>query len=89
VKVIITPTGEVCSVYSDDFTYCEAGEGKKLIMRASHVEPTMEGEGWGVDLSPVGGPSCLGVFEKRKDALAAEVKWLEENLVRAVNFVNI
>lgn len=47
------------------------------IQRGSHVEPTLAGQ-WTADLSPVGGP-VLGPFDKRIEALAAEVAWLQQN----------
>lgn len=55
----------------------EAGAG--TIRRASHVEPTSQGL-WGADLSPVNGP-LLGPFRTRREALDAEVAWLEENFL--------
>nr|WP_146393140.1 hypothetical protein [Allorhodopirellula solitaria] len=52
------------------------------IRRGSHVEPTSGGQ-WTSDLSPVAGPT-LGPFDKRSEALAAEVTWLHRNwLVRS------
>ena len=48
------------------------------VRRASHVEPS-DG-GWTADLSPVGGP-VLGPYRERKDALAAEVDWIERNVL--------
>jgi hypothetical protein len=48
--------------------------GQVTIRRASHVEPTDQGQ-WQADLSPVGGP-VLGPFALRSEALAAEVDWL-------------
>jgi hypothetical protein len=49
--------------------------GRLSIARGSHVEPTADGR-WTADLSPAGGP-LLGPFERRSQALAAEVAWLE------------
>jgi hypothetical protein len=51
--------------------------GPPRISRASHVEPDENGR-WLADLSPVGGP-VLGPYDKRNEALVAEVAWLEEN----------
>jgi hypothetical protein len=48
--------------------------------RASHVEPDDRGR-WLADLSPIGGP-VLGPFDRRSEALEAEVTWLEENWLR-------
>lgn len=36
------------------------------------------------DLSPVGGP-LLGPYQRRSEALAAEVQWLAEHLARLVS----
>ncbi len=54
--------------------------GSPAIARASHVEPDEEGRWW-ADMSPVGGP-LLGPFERRSEALAAEVGWLEGQFAR-------
>ena len=51
--------------------------GRPAISRASHVEPDPHGR-WFADLSPVAGPK-LGPFERRSQALAAEISWLETN----------
>ena len=51
--------------------------GVVAIRRASHVEPTDQGQ-WQADLSPVGGP-VLGPFVLRSEALAAEVEWLRRH----------
>lgn len=48
------------------------------IARASHVEPTAAGQ-WTADMAPSGGP-VLGPFQKRSEALAAEVEWLREKM---------
>ena len=54
-----------------------AALGAPRITRASHVEPDESGR-WLADLAPVGGP-VLGPFERRSEALEAEVAWLEAN----------
>lgn len=48
--------------------------GPTEIRRASHVEPTLDGQ-WIADMRPLAGP-LLGPFPKRSQALAAEVAWL-------------
>ena len=53
--------------------------GQVSIRRASNVEPDEEGQWW-ADLSVSGG-GVLGPFPKRSQALAAEVAWLEANLL--------
>jgi len=76
IEVIITPIGLTKSVFDDllDLRCLGAIE----IKRGSHVEPTEDGQ-WTADLSPVGGPLLLGLFDKRSEALAAEVAWLQQN----------
>ena len=59
-----------------------AALGRVEIARASHVEPTEDGQ-WLADLRPVAGP-VLGPYARRSEALAAEVAWLETHwLIRS------
>jgi hypothetical protein len=44
------------------------------IRRASHVEPTEDGQ-WTADMAPCDGP-ILGPFGLRSEALEAETQWL-------------
>ncbi|WP_315853770.1 hypothetical protein [Roseiconus lacunae] len=53
--------------------------GRISIERGSYVEPNFDGQ-WTADLSVVDGP-VLGPYDKRSDALAAEVTWLNANWV--------
>lgn len=55
-----------------------SGLGNAKIKRASHVEPDKDGKWW-ADMAPSGGGK-LGPFDKRSEAIAAEIKWLEERL---------
>jgi hypothetical protein len=61
--------------------------GTVRTIRASHVEPiSASGQQklprWNVDLSPVNGPSSLtDTFETREEALKAETRWIEENVL--------
>jgi hypothetical protein len=73
--------GIVETLYEDDLNLDQIGEMD--IRRASHVEPNNNGK-WIVDLSPVNGPK-LGPFKKRKDALKAEVKWINKNYFNKKN----
>jgi hypothetical protein len=75
VNLIIESDGRVRGVYSEVIDLAALGPAR--ITRASHVEPDESGR-WVADLSPVGGP-ILGPFDRRSDALEAEVYWLEEN----------
>lgn len=70
--------GVVRAIYADELAEVlgDLG-GAPGIRRASHVEPRADGQ-WEADLGPVGGP-VLGPFRFRRDALAAEVQWLERH----------
>lgn len=72
---IVETSGTVRSIYSDAVPLSRLGV--PAIRRASHVEPTASGQ-WTADLAPVDGPS-LGPFDRRADALAAEVAWLRRH----------
>lgn len=67
------PTGVVLCLYGEAIDLGVLGE--LSIRRASHVEPDAQGRWW-ADLAPVSGP-CLGPFDRRSQALAAEQTWLE------------
>lgn len=75
-RVKIAPGGAARMIYDEalDLT----GLGKAEIKRASHVEPDKDGKWW-ADMGPSGGEK-LGPFDKRSDAIVAEVQWLEERL---------
>jgi hypothetical protein len=73
--LFISPTGTVHCLYTEELDLGVLG--RRSIRRASHVEPTAEGQ-WTADLSPLGGP-VLGPFPLRSEALAAEVRWIEQN----------
>jgi hypothetical protein len=79
VNLIIEPDGQVRGIYGEEIDLAALGTPK--ISRASHVEPDAHGR-WLADLSPVGGP-VLGPFDRRSEALAAEVGWLEEKWLAA------
>jgi hypothetical protein len=74
--VWIRPDGAVCVVYEDGLRGLLA-LGRATICRASHVEPTPDGQ-WTADLDPMAGP-VLGPFETRTAALEAERDWLEQH----------
>jgi hypothetical protein len=71
----IEADGSVRTIYGEDIPL--EAIGRVRIERASHVEPDAEG-GWEADLTPVGGPVLTG-FERRSEALEAELDWLETN----------
>ncbi len=74
-NLVIEADGRVRGVFGEEIDL--AALGTPRISRASHVEPDEEGR-WLADLAPVGGP-ILGPFERRSEALDAEVAWLEAN----------
>lgn len=79
---VIDKEGNVLTIYDDSLTEFTEQGGTITTKRASHVEPAdVFGDGglWTADLSPVGGPA-LGPFRTRKEALDAELKWLDQNL---------
>lgn len=63
-----------------DETIALGALGRVKIERASHVEPNGVGAWW-ADLAPVSGPR-LGPYGRRSDALAAEIGWLNEYVLR-------
>ena len=71
----IDPAGTIRCVYDEALQMTELGAVS--IQRASHVEPTSDGQ-WTADLTPVAGP-VLGPFVQRSAALAAERVWLDEH----------
>ena len=74
-EILIAADGTIRMVFDDRFN--SKGLGVLKIKRGSHVEPTPDGR-WTADLSPVDGP-VLGPFDKRKEAIDAEVAWLNAN----------
>ncbi len=76
-QLVIESGGRVRCVYGEEFSLETLGQ--MTVTRASHVEPDSTAR-WFTDLSPVGGPH-LGPFERRSQALYAELRWLEENIL--------
>ena len=74
-QLIVDPRGTIRGVYAEHLDLTAIGQPR--IIRASHVEPTADGQ-WTADLSPVGGP-VLGPFPLRSQALDAEINWLHLN----------
>ncbi len=80
-KLLVRPDGTVLSIYQEAIDLTALG--RPTIARASHVEPTPEGL-WQADLTPVGGP-VLGPFDRRSEALQAELDWLQDHwLTRSI-----
>jgi len=74
-RLLVRPDGTVRAIYTEAIDL--AVLGRPTITRASHVEPGQDGR-WRADLTPVGGP-VLGPFDRRSEALEAEVAWLERH----------
>jgi len=79
--IVIETDGTLRAIYSDALAPVLALCSEKTIARASHVEPNADGK-WEANLAPVGGP-ILGPFDRRQDALDAEVAWLEAHYLNA------
>jgi len=81
-RIKITRDGCINFIYADGLQpLCALGTTE--IRRASHVEPTLDGQ-WTADLSPRNGPT-LGPFPTRSAALIEETQWLLENWMRLTN----
>ena len=74
----IDQSGRITAIY-DDALAALLDEGRAGVRRASAVEPA-PGGGWQADLAAVNGPVLSG-FRLRSEALAAEVSWLERNVL--------
>ncbi|HUE14668.1 MAG TPA: hypothetical protein VMR25_10925 [Planctomycetaceae bacterium] len=74
-ELVISPQGDVHCLYDECLDL--SALGRLAIRRASHVEPTEDGQ-WTADLSAVNGP-VLGPFGLRSKALATEVRWIEDH----------
>lgn len=72
-ELFVGTSGEITTLYSEVLDL--AALGALSIQRASHVEPDEAGQWWA---EIVDGPR-LGPFERRSEALAAEVAWLTEH----------
>lgn len=77
-KVLVDTDGAIRFVYADDLRGL-LQEGNASIVRASHVEPTIDGR-WTADLTPVSGP-IMGPFDTRKEAIDREVEWLNDHVI--------
>lgn len=75
IEIVVAASGLLRMVYDDRFDLRAVGQ--PTISRGSQVEPTADGR-WTADLHPVGGP-ILGPFDFRREALAAELAWLQRH----------
>ena len=74
-QIIINSDGQASCIYNEAIDLSSLGQ--LAIRRASHVDPTTDGN-WTADMAPVGGP-LIGPYRSRSEALAAEVRWLDTN----------
>jgi hypothetical protein len=74
-QLVVDTNGSVRCIYGEEIPLQAIGQ--VAVTRASHVEPDPDGC-WFADLSPVAGPQ-LGPYERRSQALTAELRWLETN----------
>jgi hypothetical protein len=76
--LVIESDGGVRAIYSELVSMDSLGS--LTITRGSHVEPDEQGL-WHADLAPSNGP-VLGPFDRRSDAIDAEVAWLTKNWLK-------
>lgn len=76
---LVVKNGEIMAIYNDALIGLYGDATCVETRRASHVEP--RGAGWDADLSPVGGPLLAG-FRTRAEALSAEVKYLNDHIIK-------
>ena len=77
VQIAVRPDGTAEYIYDEEVHMDTLG--KAVLRRASHVEPGAD-LAWFADMAPSGGP-VLGPFQKRSDAIAAEIEWLKANVI--------
>jgi len=75
-KIKIKPNGDMVFLYRDDLPVLE--EGNLHVTRASNVEWDLEKQAWYIIL-PHGDVLASG-FKRRADAIAYEIKALEQSL---------
>lgn len=81
-NLYVRPNGTAQCMYDDAEPINLTQLGVIDIKRASNVEPAPLDKGkWIADLAPIGGPT-LGPFDTRREALAAEVAWVDAQLAR-------
>lgn len=75
-ELVIHPSGEITTIYNEVLNL--AALGAQRIQRASHVEPDASGR-WFAQI--IDGP-VLGPFNRRSEAITAEVEWLVAHRLR-------
>jgi hypothetical protein len=81
IKLVIKD-GIIYSIYDDALVPLFDDAKKVDVQRASHVEPEPGLRvGWFADMTPCGGP-VMRYFKTRKGALDAEVRYINQHVVR-------
>ena len=80
---IVDTDGTLRTIYDDEMIRLARSVGLVTISRASSVEYSWKALGWTADMANVGGP-VLGPFDTRREALKAEVEWIKEHGIPAV-----
>ena len=80
-KLVVKDGGTINAIYDDALVPLFDQASKVDLRRASHVEPDAALPGWFADLTPVGGP-VLRYFKTRKEALEAEVDYLNRHVIK-------
>lgn len=79
----VDSSGELTFIYTDDVDIHALGSelgASPRIIRASECEPTEDGN-WNADMRRSGGPSSIGIFDTKAQAVAAEIRYIEENVL--------
>lgn len=74
----ISQDGTTTAVYTEAIDLERLGR-VSITKHVSHVEPDDFGHWW-ADLSPINGPK-LGPFHRRSECVAAEVAYIEQNVL--------
>lgn len=79
-KIKINTDGTINLLYTEDICVEDIGKVDS-IKRLFHVEPTQDNK-WTATVN-IGSSECvtLGPFDKRSEALGAEVVWIEDNIL--------
>ena len=94
-QIAILENGNLQTIYTDEIAEALNGLGNVDVIRASHVEPSIEKRGtgtywerkshlesvlmWRADMSPLGGP-ILPSTRTREESLDAEISWINRQL---------
>ncbi len=79
-ELVITAEGTARMMYQEELDLSTLGQA--YVKRASHVEPDDQGLWW-ADLKPVDGPT-LGPFQRRNEAVRAEIDWIVGQLAKSL-----